>query len=116
MMVNWPRVAKELAAKKEVVVACVPVAFVKRSFANWSIPEKILLSASSVLDAEEPEERHVFPIAKHPPVRLIPFANVLVPLVTFSAAVLIPPVKVLVAVVVAVKNAATTSPATESFA
>ncbi len=62
--------------------------------------------------------RHAPPTAKHPPAKVIPFANVEVAVVEviFNALVCIPPAKVDVAVVVPVKYAATTCPTTESGA
>ena len=50
------------------------------SFVNVEVPEKVLLSASRVEEAEEPPTaRQVPAIAKHPVVRLIPFVPVVVP-------------------------------------
>src|SRR3989338_4092891 len=68
--------------------------------------------------AAVPLDKHVPPIAKQPPERSMPFANVELAVVdvTSSAALRTPPPNVEVAVVVAVKNAPTISPTTESFA
>ncbi len=78
-----------------------------------------MVSERSVEEAEDPPspDRQVPLIEKHPPVKLIPLAKVeeAVVEVTFSRFVEIPPAKVDVAVVVEMKELATTVPPTESF-
>ena len=74
-----------------------------------ALVEKVFVSDNKVVEAFEPEPPPVIQlplIEKHPPVRLIPLAKVdeAVALVALKMLALIPPVNVLVAVVVALKN------------
>lgn len=124
-----PSCAKSDLTKELVVVPEVVVLLVMVSEANEFAPEKVLASARSVEDADEPEvERQVPAMEKQPVVREIPLAKVEVPEVMASAVAEMPPPNVLVpcpaptviappkvevAVVVPVKNAATTCPTTE---
>ena len=83
----------------------------------WSADQKFV-SEKSVVEADEPVPEIQLPLtAKHPEVRLIPFANVelAVVLVTFNRLTETPPANVDVAVEVATNLFATTVPPTESF-
>jgi hypothetical protein len=105
---------------KFVVEAVVNDPYVVDENANLFTPEKKLVSDSSVDEADDPEtppETQTPFTAKHPLVRLIPFANVdeAVADVTFSRLVCIPPWNVEVAVEVDMNEFATTTPPTESF-
>ena len=93
-LVIVPAVAERIEEKKLVEVDCVVVE--RRMLAKTFAPEKVLLSPRSVEDAAV-VPMQVPNIEKQPPVRLIPFAAVLVALpVSASWRAESPPAKVLV--------------------